>query len=554
MTKPVVLLLGATGLFGSLLAQRLIKEGWFDVVCSGRNIATLSAFCDLHGGRFFAMDRDDDEAVEGALQELEPFAVIDCAGPFQAYGEKPYKFARAAIQHGCHYLDIADAGEFVKGFESLNNLAKEKGVVALSGSSSTPAISSSVVGELARNFDEIHSITTVIIPGNRAKRTLSVMRAVLSQIGRPMRITRHGESETVLGWGETERFDLNVEGKRSLKGRLASLMNTPDVIFFPARYGANSVLFKAGLELKTFHYALVFGRWLVSKGLLKSLEPASSFLRWVASWFEWMGSDEGGMKVSVLGRTTNRGYERHEYDLIVDDGKGPNIPTLPVSIMLHKILSGSVKTGARACLDEFTLEELDVALSEYDGKTQIHVSKAEPVFKQALGTNFDKLPEPVKALHNQFGKHVYEGRASIKGATGLLGMIASMLVGFPKASDDIPVRVTITGDEKSETWVREFGKQSFLSHLSIDEDGFAQERFGPLSMRLGLELREDKLLYPVVKGRLFGFIPFPLFILPQSISHEEVDDEGRFVFDVLLKFRFGGRIAHYQGWLVRKEH
>ena len=553
MTRPIILLLGATGLFGSLLAQRLINEGVFDVVCCGRNMETLSRFCDVNGGTFYTVDRDDDEAVISALQAIDPYAVVDCAGPFQAYGVEPYKFAKAAIQHGCHYLDIADACEFVKGFESLDDLAKEKGVVALSGCSSTPSISSSVVAGLAGNFEKIQSITTVIIPGNRAKRTLSVMRAVLSQIGKPMRITRHGESETVLGWGETERFDLHVEGKRSLKGRLASFMNTPDVVLFPERYNADTVLFKAGLELKLFHHALVFGRWLVSKGLFKSLEPASSFLRWLASWFEWMGSDEGGMKVSVLGCTKTGEYERHEWDLIVDDGKGPNIPTLPVSIMLHKILNGVVKTGARACLDEFTIEELDAVLAEYDGKTEIHVSKAEPVFKQALRASFDKLPEPVKALHNQFGKHVYEGRASIKGPTGLLGKIASVLVGFPKASNDTPVRVTITGDEQSETWVREFGKQSFLSHLSIDEEGFAQERFGPLSMRLGLELREDKLLYPVVRGRLFGFIPFPLFLLPQSISHEEVDEQGRFVFDVLLKFRLGGRIAHYQGWLVRKE-
>lgn len=29
--------------------------------------------------------------------------------------------------------------------------------------------------------------------------------------------------------------------------------------------------------------------------------------------------------------------------------------------------------------------------------------------------------------------------------------------------------------------------------------------------------------------------------------------EGRFVFDVLLKFRFGGRIAHYRGCLIKRD-
>lgn len=217
MTKPVVLLLGATGLFGGLLAQRLIDEGRFDVICSGRNQHTLDAFCSAHGGRAYVLERQDEDAVYKGLEELKPFAVVDCAGPYQAYGKEPYKFAKSAISAGCHYLDIADASDFVKGFDALDALAKQHNIVALSGSSSTPAISSSVADHLTQDFTRIVSITTVIIPGNRAKRTLSVMRSILSQIGQPMQLTRHGRQERVLGWGETESFDLSVQGKNKNK-------------------------------------------------------------------------------------------------------------------------------------------------------------------------------------------------------------------------------------------------------------------------------------------------------------------------------------------------
>lgn len=553
MTKPVVLILGATGLFGGLLAQRMINQDRFDVVCAGRNQTTLGAFCNVHGGRTRALDREDDEAVSQAIEALNPFAVIDCAGPYQAYGKEPYKFAELAINAGCHYLDIADASDFVKGFDELDGLAKKHNVVALSGSSSTPAISSSVADSLTKDLSRIISITTVVIPGNRAKRTLSVMRSILSQIGQPMMLNRYGKEERVLGWGETESFDLAVKGKKTIRGRLASFVDTPDIAFFADRYKAETVIFKAGLELKLFHYALVFGRWLVSSGLVRSLEPLANILRWLASWFEWMGSDEGGMKVSVLGQASDGAYVRREWDLIADDGHGPNIPTLPVSIMLNKILDGNVTTGARACLGEITLEELDIALDKFGGKTQVHTWFVEPVFKQALGEVFNTLPKPIKALHNQIGMHVYEGMAHVKGPTGVIGRIASRLVGFPICEAKTPVKVTITSDDKEETWVREFDGRPFYSNLSVDQDGFVQEKFGPLSIRLGLELRDDKLLYPVVRGRFFGFIPFPAFLMPQSISHEEVDEEGRFVFDVLLKFRFGGRIAHYQGWLTKRD-
>ena len=553
MTKPVVLILGATGLFGGLLAQRLINEGRFDVVCSGRNQHTLDAFCSAYGGRAYALDRQDESAVAKALEALKPFAVVDCAGPYQAYGKDPYKFAKSAISAGCHYLDIADASDFVKGFDALDAFAKQHDVVALSGSSSTLAISSSVADYLTQDFTRIVSITTVIIPGNRAKRTLSVMRSILSQIGQPMQLTRHGKQEQVLGWGETESFDLSVEGKNKISGRLASFVDTPDIAFFADRYDAETVVFKAGLELKLFHYALVFGRWVVSTGLIKSLEPWAKSMRWLASWFEILGSDEGGMKVSVLGQNPDGSYERREWDLIADDGHGPNIPTLPVSILLNKILDGNVAKGARACLGEITLKELDSALDKFGGKTQVHTKVAHPIFKQALGDQFEVLPKPIKELHNQIGKDVYEGKATVKGPTGLLGRLASKLVGFPTCEGEVPVKVSITSDDTQEKWLREFDGQPFSSHLSVDKDGFVQERFGPLSIRLGLELRNDKLYYPVVRGRLFGFVPFPRFLMPQSITHEEVDEKGRFVFDVLLKFRFGGRIAHYQGWLVKRD-
>jgi len=375
--KPVALLLGATGLFGALLARRLLRKGRVDLVCAGRNERTLKAFCDENGGRFIRLDREDQSAVEQAMSDLTPFVVIDCAGPYQAYGDDPYRFSRTAIAAGCHYFDIADASGFVKGFETLDGLAKSKGVLALSGASTTPAISSCVADHLAEGLGDVESVTTVVIPGNRAKRTLSVMRSILSQIGQPMVIDRGGKKETVLGWSETESFDLEVAGKGRINGRLASFVDTPDIAFFKERYNARTVNFKAGLELKLFHYALCFGRWLVSVGVFKSLEPFSSPLRWIASWFERMGSDKGGMKVSMLGRTNAGNCELCEWDLIADDGHGPNIPTLPVSIVLNRLLEGNFTPGARVCMGEISMVELDEALAEFNGKGEFHAEIAK---------------------------------------------------------------------------------------------------------------------------------------------------------------------------------
>lgn len=547
--RKTILLLGATGLFGGLLAKRIVREGRFELIAAGRGEATLRTLQADLGISYRVMDRDDARMVESTLKEVQPFAVVDCAGPFQYYGDDPYRFARQVIEAGAHYTDIADASTFVAGIGELDALAKEAGVSVISGASSTPAISAAVLDHLTADLTTVEAIETAIIPGNRARRTHSVMKAVLGQVGQAFLLRRHGKRETVYGWDETISIDLDTPDKPPVRGRLASFVDTPDVALFPERYKANTVLFRAGLEVKTFHRCLSLGRMLVKAGIVKSLAPFSGFARWLASWFEWVGSDEGGMQVKVLGTTKSGERLIRHWDLIADDGRGPEIPTIPISILLNRFADAAVDAGARASPGEVTLPEVEAYLETIEAKTAVHEQPFVPVFQSALGQDFDHLPAPIHALHNQIGQVVFEGEASTEKPTGFLGAFASAMVGFPKAESKIPVRVTLTVDENGETWLREFDGKPFHSRMSLDDQGFAQETFGPLSMRLGLKLEEGKLYYPVARGRVFGFIPVPKFLLPKSISHEAVDEEGRFTFDVRLETPFGGRIAHYKGWL-----
>ena len=122
------------------------------------------------------------------------------------------------------------------------------------------------------------------------------------------------------------------------------------------------------------------------------------------------------MKVSICGEGKSGDLERRSWDLIVDDGHGPKIPTLPVSIMLGKILDGSARSGARACLGEMSMGELTKALDNFGAKTEVHREVVQPLFRQALKEDFDALPEPVRELHSSFGRAVYKGRAAIKGS------------------------------------------------------------------------------------------------------------------------------------------
>ncbi len=544
-------MLGATGLFGELLARRIANENSFSLIAAGRGLAALTDLKKQIKCEIAIVDRNDVQMVSDALAQYKPFAVVDCAGPFQYYGADPFRFARQVLESGSHYIDIADASAFVAGIGELDDLAKAKGVTAIAGASSTPAISSAVADVLTDSMYRVVSIDTAIIPGNRARRTLSVMRAILGQIGKPFEITRHGKAVRVYGWGETIAVDLKLPVENPVTNRLASLVQTPDVELFPKRFAAETVTLRAGLEIKTFHRLLQFAGLLVRYGLISSLAPFAASARWVASGFESLGSDIGGMQVRVEGETESTGSIRRSWDLVADDGRGPEIPTLPVSILLDKLLRNSLRPGARPSPGEITLGELEERLAAIEAHTVCYEESLQPLFKTVLGEAFYLLPKAVRALHDRPGQTSYVGTAQSMGPTGLSGRLAAWLVRFPKAGEDIPVRVTITADQHGEKWEREFNDSTFNSCLSVDANGYAQERFGVMTARLGLMQRDNELHFPVLSAKLFGFLPLPQWFLPKSIAHESVDERGRFVFDVLIKTPFGARIAHYRGWLER---
>lgn len=548
--RPRVLVLGATGLFGGLLARRLSRENRFAVTGAGRGREALEKFSTETGADIAVMDRDDPTSVNEVVTRLRPFVVVDCAGPFQFYGSDPYRFARQIIEAGCHYIDIADDVEFVSGFTVLDALAKTNFVVAISGASSTPAISAAAADVLTSGMSQVVEIDTAIVPGNRTRRTYSVMKAILAQVGQPMTLTRDGNPVRAYGWSETRRVNMRLPLHNPIRGRLASLVDTPDAALFPKRYNAQTASLRAGLELKFFHRVLIWLGVLVRIGIIRSLAPLTSVARWISSGFDQFGSDVGGMQVSVSGYTSETLPVRRTWELIADDGRGPEIPTIPVSALLDKL--ELVEFGARSSPGEITLDELTHQLKKIDASTLSYEEVLPLVYKTALGETFDLLPAPIKALHSTIGDTIYRGIAESMGPTGLTGRLVSWIIGFPDRDHEVPVEVTITADGNGEKWRRDFAGSVFHSCLSVDDDGFACERFGPMSLRLGLNLRDGQLHYPVLSARLFGVIPLPRCILPKSIAHEEVDEQGRFVFDVLLITPFGGRIAHYRGWLIKQ--
>jgi NAD(P)-dependent dehydrogenase (short-subunit alcohol dehydrogenase family) len=522
-----VFLLGGSGVFGSRLARLLVRDGHV-VTIAARNLAAAEALAAELGCASVQMGRTGDLHALAGHEVL-----IDAAGPFHTYGEDPYRLPRAAIAAGLHYLDLSDNAGFCAGISSLDSEASAAGLCVISGLSSVPALSSAAVRALA-GPDVPRVIETAILPGNRSPRGLSVMASILTQAGQPMQVWRGGRWVPQTGWSAPRNY--------LLPGgiiRQAWQIEVPDLALFPAHFGAETVVFRAGLELGVMRYGLAafacFRRWLpipVNRPTLRAFKLAADLLA-------PFGSGRGGMSVMVIA-----GQERRFWRLMAEDGDGPFIPAVAARALLRR---KALPVGARPALEVITLAEAEAAMADLRVKTERIVDPFHPIFPRVLGPAFDSLPEPIRATHTTADISRWQGQASVRRGTGPWSRLLGWAFGFPSAGTQIPVEVTKTVTASGETWLRRFGPRRFRSHLAATPRGMT-ESFGPFTFLLGLKVENNALHYPVAAGRL-GPLPLPRRLLPVSQTREYLKD-GCFHFDVELRAPLTcGLLVHYQGML-----
>lgn len=363
MTRKL-LLVGAGGAFGLRLAQRLAASVPCELLVAGRSQARCARVVEelrsQHPRALVSSVLLDRETVTAEqLRALGPFIVIDAAGPFQ--GHEPH-LAQAAIAAGCHFIDLADARDYVARFPTLDTAAREAGVLAAAGASSTPALSNAALDVLTSGWLEVENVTVSIAPGNRAPRGLAVTQAILSYVGKPVRLMENKAWRTRPGWSLLQRKTLPGLGKRWL-----SLCETPDLDVIPARFPTvRTVRFLAGLELGLLHLGLWTCGLLVRLRLAPSLAPAAGFFVAAAKLFEPFGSDRGGMLVEATGMDQDGRPARANWSLVAEAGDGPNIPVLPALALIRKLLDGTeTRHGAYVCAGLLHLDEITAEFSAF---------------------------------------------------------------------------------------------------------------------------------------------------------------------------------------------
>jgi NAD(P)-dependent dehydrogenase (short-subunit alcohol dehydrogenase family) len=540
-----VLIVGGAGVFGRRLAEGLNAATNATIIIAGRTPERLEQAAESLGiAEAVLMDRA--AATADDIRSTGAHLVIDAAGPFQG---ADLRFARAAIEAGAHYLDLADARDFVAAFPSLDALARARGVAAITGASSTPALTHAVLDRLRAGWRRLDSVRAGIAPGNKMERGASVMKAILSWTGAPVRVFEQGAWRERSGWSDCGVIDVPELGRRRF-----ALADTPDLDLIPERYAPlDSATFMAGLELPLMHRGMEAIGALRRRGLVRNPERWAETLRLAGDVLLDFGSDRGGMIVEVSGRDSDDRPVQARWSMLAPNGLGPYTPTFAALLLARRIVAGDAPPpGARACVGLLWLEEFEREFARHGFTTHTELKPLKSPFEIALGERFEAASATIRTAHRSGPVTRLRGVATVQGASSPLAALFARLFGMPAGASEIPVRVTKRLTPDREVWTREFGQRRMESRLCTPRPGVVRESFGPFDfdMKVGVE---DGVLSMTVVGWRIGPFPLPAFLAPRSTATESADAEGRFRFDVPIALPLIGRLTHYSGWLEPEE-
>ena len=378
-----VLLIGGTGVFGRRLAHHLARHGpSMDLVVTSRSAARAEALAREIGARGTALDTRADLAA--TLRSLHPFVVIDCSGPFQGLD---HGTARAAIEAGAHAVDLADARDYLRGYgTALDGLAREHGVAALGGASSTPALSGAAARALTEGWKRVDTLDFAITPGGRSEVGPAVLQAVLSYAGRPVPVWK-GEA---IGWSGGHRVEMPGLGPR----RIAPV-ETADAEWLGPLLGVRErVSFGAGLESAIEQRGLEALAWFRERGWIDDPAPVLPLLRAARRLTRITTSDRGGMALWASGSDARGRAVRASWSLVATHDDGPQVPALAAAAAVRALLTDEIDPGARLADEVLALETILAEAAPYRIATRVRCEGAEEAIPDLIHSSPDPTPCP----------------------------------------------------------------------------------------------------------------------------------------------------------------
>ncbi len=351
-----IIILGGYGVFGKEIALTLAKlklpNTTLEIV--GRNGKKAEEFANKKemGATFSVCDlqKEDTKPYDLQKQESSPrdpyepkplpeivqkaFLVIHAAGPFSG---QDYRVAQACLKAGAHYLDIADGRKYVTDFQGkLHKEVKHKNLFFCTGASTTPAVTSAMVKELKADGLKITAIHSTLSPGNQNPRGTATVATVLGYLGNAIPVMINGEEVDRFGWFDEEKLTF----PDAVQGRKVYTVDSPDIALFPKHFEAQTVTFKAGLELNMMNQGLTLLAHLHRRKLLPNLTNQAKLLTQLSLLSSRLGSPQGAIVVSVEGEKEGQHVRRTLAVVALKDG--PLVAAAPAVLLTKHLLDGKL--------------------------------------------------------------------------------------------------------------------------------------------------------------------------------------------------------------------
>lgn len=153
-----VIILGACGGMGRSVAKFVSSfEEVDDLAIADLNLKDAELFASQLGTHSKGVEIDIND-TDGLLSILFHYdVVLNTVGPFFKFG---YQVLKISLEANCHYMDICDDWEPTEKMLELNNIAKEKKLLAILGLGASPGITN-LLGKIAiDHLDKAHTVYT----------------------------------------------------------------------------------------------------------------------------------------------------------------------------------------------------------------------------------------------------------------------------------------------------------------------------------------------------------------------------------------------------------
>lgn len=177
------------------------------------------------------------------------------------------------------------------------------------------------------------------------------------------------------------------------------------------------------------------------------------------------------------------------------------------------------------------------------------------MYAQILGPAFGQLAPVLKRLHGS-EQRCFAGVLTVRTGAHPLARMSLWLAVLPRADVNAPCHLCLLPSKCGERWQRYIRPWKFITHQRLTEthEGKKEirERFGAITLRLSLRIKEESLCIRSARTRILG-IPVPRPCGIRLVAYETPVDKDSFACNVRMYLPGLVALLRYRGKLSQSD-